>query len=63
MTYTNLPSSVYLRCRCVALLDALLSTPASAPRCRLGLHLECKLVLPDNYQFYWSITLRSASDP
>src|SRR5512135_2830300 len=21
------------------------STPASAPRCRLGLHLECKLVL------------------
>ena|SRR5271157_231946 len=44
-SYTNLPSSVYLRCRCVALLDVLLSTPASAPRCRLGLHLECKLVL------------------
>jgi hypothetical protein len=44
MPYTNLLSSVYLRCRCVALLDVLDSTPASTPRCRLGLHLECKLV-------------------
>jgi Kdo2-lipid IVA lauroyltransferase/acyltransferase len=41
----HLPSSVYLRCRCVALLDVLPGTPASAPRCRLGLHLECKLAL------------------
>ena len=44
IVYTNSPSSVYLRCRCVALLDVPLGTPASAPRCRLGLHLECKLV-------------------
>src|SRR5271157_1736051 len=43
--YTNSPSSVYLRCRCVAFLDVRLSTPASSPRCRLGLHLECKSVL------------------
>jgi hypothetical protein len=42
-----LPSSVYLRFRCVALLDVLLSTPASAPRCRLDLHLESKLVLEE----------------
>jgi phospholipid transport system substrate-binding protein len=44
-SYTNSPSSVYLRCRCVALLDVHLSTSASAPRCRLGLQLECKSVL------------------
>src|SRR5208337_488274 len=42
--YTDSPSSVYLRCRCVAFLDVLLSTPASSPRCRLGLQLESKLV-------------------
>ena len=34
---TSSYSIVYLRCRCVALLDVLLSTPASTPRCRLGL--------------------------
>ena len=42
---TDLPSSVYLRCRCVALLDVLLSTPGyplagGAPRCRLGLRMN-----------------------
>src|SRR5512135_2717317 len=51
---TDLPSSVYLRCRCVltgcfaiALLDVPPGTPASlqdavlsAPRCRLGLHMN-----------------------
>jgi hypothetical protein len=53
---TILPSSVYLRCpyrmlryRCVALLGVPLGTPGyplagGAPRCRLGLQLECKLV-------------------
>src|SRR5271157_265531 len=44
MTYTNSSSSVYLRCRSVVFLDVLLSTPASAPRCRLGLRLESKSV-------------------
>ena len=33
--YTNLPSSVYLRCRCVAFLDVLLSAPR-VPACGCG---------------------------
>src|SRR5271157_78844 len=52
-SYTDSPSSGYLpgirmRVCYVAFLDVLLSTPASTPRCRLGLHPECKSVLLDD---------------
>ena len=59
----NASSIVYLRCRCVALLDVLQSTPGyplagGAPRCRPGYPAE-GWVVPSNTNWYKTRAKRS----